>query len=442
MKFEFNVYKKLYILIASVILLAVAIVGLISFINYRKTHFYPSSDTIYSNLNQAMAVFNVNVDKTRPHNDLLNTRESLTISSRSVSNIFFNSIYSKKYNRRLLKRYIYLNKLGFAYVSDSKNPFSKSSKMLNGRRYHIDNKKAYYVKIYNGPSYAFNLTYPACNGIANGYNNICGSVTVDVNSNKKPNLLNVDIFELLLVQEGKKFKLVPNQKTMTDSVKEICYRYDTDCSIFVLDKDTSYLNKHIAKRCGKNAWLSKNMTCCYSDNTESCCSGKFLKKGDYHSKQNICCNNQNQSEICCKALTNTIDAKLENGVCKMGIRKGSISKGQTSIQITAYSRDLIANILDYKTKNSILVMNGFSKSKFGVNTPVYYLPNVNIKDTYLLKSNHKDIGVVVNVIDDSCKIKHINGDYYLISNLKEEKPCQLIFSAGLNLPPKKKLFFK
>ena len=445
------------------LLFALSIIGIIFFgyifiLNMPKINFsmpkpkmateIPDSASIKSDLNQAFAVFNKNFNSNSENlNEINNILESGGLTSKEVSNRFLDVIYTERFGIKKSPSKILAYKLGFANKCKNASCFSKNSlDAYDGALYpKIQNKHFSYVKLKDGTTYAFTYFMSACKTESSGYTRGCGFGYVDINGNKKPNILNVDIFQFRLIRNPKTGYITMhpylNEKTYKNLYEE-CYINGGSCTTYALKGDTSYiLNRRLSecqKKSKKSVWLDKEEKCCTSDSTKNCCesnsvfqpngSGKFIEKGYYGAKRNVCCYNKNTSEACCKAITGA-DGYFLNGKCVSGTIKTSLDKGNFNFVLNSNSTQGFAYLISKNNSYKIFEIAGNKSAK---------ALNLDAKSDYLLYSTYENYGAKLKVVRGSCKLKNFDNNYYLLTNKKVGETCIVSFLDSKNKVQKPK----
>ena len=300
--------------------------------NINTAQAIPSSNKIKTELNQAFAVFNKNFNSNSENINQINNMLSYgVLTSEEVATRFLDVTYSERFGIEKTTKQKLAYKLGFVNRCKDASCFSKNSidaydQLLMPQ---LKNKNYSYVKLKDGTSYAFTYIMSSCITINGGYDNGCGYGYVDINGKKKPNILNVDIFQFRLIRNPKNgtIKMVPfyNEKTYPNT-REDCYIKGKSCTNYALKGNTDYItNRRLTacqKKSKKEVWLDEEENCCISDKTKNCCEantsfhsqgkGLFVEKGYLGADKNVCCYDKNTSDICCKALTNP-DGYILNG---------------------------------------------------------------------------------------------------------------------------------
>ena len=303
----------------------------------------------------------------------------------------------------------------------------------------LKNKNYSYVKLKDGTSYAFTYIMSSCITINGGYDNGCGYGYVDINGKKKPNILNVDIFQFRLIRNPKNgtIKMVPfyNEKTYPNT-REDCYIKGKSCTNYALKGNTDYItNRRLTacqKKSKKEVWLDEEENCCISDKTNNCCEantsfhsqgkGLFVEKGYLGADKNVCCYDKNTSDICCKALTNP-DGYILNGRSISGTIKAPLEEGKFNFVLQSNSNQGSAYLITKKVSYKIFNISG----KKTVNAL-----NLNPKEDYILYSNYENYGAKLKIVRGSCKLKNFGSNYYIISNKKAGDTCVVSFGTSKN----------
>lgn len=446
-------FKQLFLsLLFALSILGIIFFGYIFISNMPKINFstpkikttskIPNSASIKSDLNQAFAIFNKNFNSNSENiNQINNILERGSLTSEEIATRFIDITYTERFGiKKPLSKQL-AHKLGF--VNDCKNAscFSKNSLDAYDTPLYprIKNKHFSYVKLKDGTTYAFTYFMSACKTEAGGYTNGCGYGYVDVNGSKKPNILNVDIFQFRLVRNPKTgyitMKPFFNEKTYKNLYEE-CFIKGGSCTTYAINGDTSYITNRRFSDCQKHSknivWLDDNDNCCTSDNTKSCCknnsvfkskrNGHFVEKGYLGAKKNTCCYNQNDSELCCKALTGA-DGYFLNGKCISGTIKTPLDKGNFNFVLNSNSTQGFAYLISKNNSFKIFEIAGNKSAK---------ALNLDTKSDYLLYSNYENYGAKLKVVRGSCKLKNFDNNYYLVTNKKVGETCIVSFLNSKN----------
>ena len=410
--------------------------------NINKAQAIPSSNKIKTELNQAFAVFNKNFNSNSENINQINNMLSYgVLTSEEVATRFLDVTYSERFGIEKTTKQKLAYKLGFVNRCKDASCFSKNSIDAYDQPLmpQLKNKNYSYVKLKDGTSYAFTYIMSSCKTINGGYDNGCGYGYVDINGKKKPNILNVDIFQFRLIRNPKNgtIKMVPfyNEKTYPNT-REDCYIKGKSCTNYALKGNTDYItNRRLTacqKKSKKEVWLDEEENCCISDKIKNCCEantsfhsqgkGLFVEKGYLGADKNVCCYDKNTSDICCKALTNP-DGYILNGRCISGTIKAPLEEGKFNFVLQSNSNQGSAYLITKKVSYKIFNISG----KKTVNAL-----NLNPKEDYILYSNYENYGAKLKIVRGSCKLKNFGSNYYIISNKKAGDTCIVSFGTSKN----------
>lgn len=402
----------------------------------------PNTEHIKTNLNQTFAIFNKNFNSNSENINQINSiLETGSLTSEEVANRFLDVMYTERFGikKPLSKKLAYA--LGFSNNCKNGKCFSKNSidafdAPLKDR---IQNRNFSYVKIKNGPTYAFTYIMSECKTEDGGYNNGCGFGYVDINGNKKPNILNVDIFQFRLIRDSKTgyIKMLPyyNENNYPKLYQE-CYINGNSCTNYALHGITSYITNRRFEACQRKSkkavWLDRKGNCCINDSTKSCCeantdfqpkkNGHFVEKNTLGAIKNTCCYNKNSSELCCKALTGA-DGYLLNGKCISGTIKTPLEKNKFNFVLQSNSPQGSASLLSDKETQKLFTVSGIKTVK---------MLNLDVKQTYILNSNYENYGAKLKIVRGSCKLKDFGNNYYVLTNIKAGETCIVGVTASKN----------
>lgn len=187
------------------------------FKNIEKSAKFQSDNILKSNLDNALDSFYTVANKDKNKNKL--DRENFKISNTYFKNLLKNSTTS----------------------CDDKCFGKEYSNLENEKIPNIYNKNFVSLKIKN-VSYIFNIENSACMTGTSTTSHLCGFGYIDINSEKEPNKLGYDLFNVgLFADEKGTFFIAP--ANIDEVAKTRCtLEKGYDCIFFALNKDLSYMN--------------------------------------------------------------------------------------------------------------------------------------------------------------------------------------------------------